>query len=62
MAVPRTTRYDDITDALSKTVNGNPHGLSLKQIASKLWPARTPDTAHSVLSRSINGEYPDVSL
>lgn len=53
--------YDGILDAINKAVNGNPKGLSLKQIAMELWPARNPDTARSVLSRTLNEET-DVHL
>ncbi len=54
--------YEDIYDALAKTVNCNSQGLSLKQIACELWPARHPDTARSVLSRALNPENHDVHL
>ena len=53
--------YDGILDSINKIVNGNPKGLSIKQIAMELWPARNPDTARSVLSRTLNEET-DVHL
>jgi hypothetical protein len=53
--------YDGILDAINKTVNSNPKGLSIKQIAMDLWPSRNPDTARSVLSRALNEET-DVHL
>lgn len=54
--------YEDIIDAILKMVNGNPKGLSIKQIAADLWPARNPDTARSALSRALNPENHDVQL
>jgi hypothetical protein len=54
--------YDDINDAISKMVNGNPEGLSIKQIAMDLWPSRNPDTARSAFSRAINSEQHDLNL
>ncbi|MEW6485778.1 MAG: hypothetical protein AB1423_14390 [Pseudomonadota bacterium] len=54
--------YEDINDAISKMVNGNPNGLSIKQIAMTLWPSRNPDTARSVLSRAMNTENHDVQI
>lgn len=53
--------YEGILDAINKSVNGNPKGLSIKQIAMDLWPSRNPDTARSVLSRTLNEET-DVHL
>lgn len=53
--------YEGIMDALNKMVNGNPKGLSLKQIAMTLWPSRNSDTARSVFSRTLNEET-DVHL
>lgn len=52
--------YEDIYDALTKMVNSNPRGLSMKQIACELWPTRNPDTARSALSRGLNPENHDV--
>lgn len=54
--------YEDIYDALQKMVHGNAHGLSMKEIASLLWPAKKPETARSTLSRAITEEYADVNL
>jgi hypothetical protein len=54
--------YEDIMDAINKMVNGNPKGLSLKQIAMDLWPARNPDTARSTLSRALNEENTEQNL
>lgn len=54
--------YEDIYDAMSKAANGNPRGLTLKQIACELWPSRNPDTARSVLSRALNPENVDAHL
>jgi hypothetical protein len=54
--------YEDVYDALNRTVTANPKGLSMKQIAADTWPARNPDTARSVLSRAINPESHDHNL
>lgn len=54
--------YEDIMDAIAKMVNGNPQGLSIKQIAMELWPARNPDTGRSTLSRSLSPEHHDQNL
>lgn len=54
--------YEDVNDAISKMINGNPNGLSIKQIAMTLWPSRNPDTARSVLSRAMNPENHDVQI
>jgi len=54
--------YDDIYDAINKMVHGNPEGLSIKQIAMTLWPARADDTARNVLSRALNPNENDVNL
>ncbi len=54
--------YEDVYDALQKTVSGNPQGLAMKQVASALWPTRNPETARSVLSRALNPENNEVKL
>ena len=54
--------YEDIMDAIIKMVNGNPKGLSIKQIAMDLWPSRNPDTARAAFSRALNEENNDVNL
>lgn len=48
--------YEDVIDAINKTVAGNAKGLSIKQIAADMWPARNPDTARSEFSRCLNPE------
>lgn len=53
--------YEGPIEALNRTVKANHKGLSIKQIAGYLWPARNPDTARSVLSRCLNEET-DVHL
>lgn len=54
--------YEDINDAISRMVNGNPMGISLKQIAMELWPSRNPNTARSALSRAMSSDYKDMRL
>ena len=54
--------YEDIYDALNKTVNGNPQGLSIKQVACELWPVRNPETARNTLCRALNPENQDSNL
>jgi predicted ribosome quality control (RQC) complex YloA/Tae2 family protein len=54
--------YEDIYDALRKTVDTNPRGLKIKTIACEIWPAKHPDTARSELSRSLNPEDRNANL
>ena len=54
--------YENIWDALGRTVNGNSKGYNIKQIGSRLWPAKEVDNARSTLSKAINQDNDTVNL
>lgn len=52
--------YDDVYDAVEKSIAIS--GKTKKSIAAAVYPGRQPETAKSLLSRSLSPENTDVNL
>ena len=52
--------YEDFFDAVEKQISAS--GKTRKEIASRLFPGRSADTAKSLLSRALSRDNTDVRL